>query len=89
MYMHIILKYFFYLFVCLEYWNSYFVLSFFSNYLCENFYIVGLSFEFKEEKYWTALNDVICKLISNKKMDTVRERIAWTIHICHSSAIGA
>lgn len=67
MYMHIILKYFFYLFVCLEYWNSYFVLSFFSNYLCENFYIVGLSFEFKEEKYWTALNDVICKLISNKK----------------------
>lgn len=49
MYMHIILKYFFYLFVCLEYWNSYFVLSFFSNYLCENFYIVGLSFEFKEE----------------------------------------
>lgn len=38
--MHIILKRFFY----------YFVLSVLSNYLCENFYIGGISFKYKERK---------------------------------------
>lgn len=76
MYMYIILKYFFYFFVCFEYWNSYFVLFFFFNYFCENFYIVWFFFEFKEEKYWIVLNDVICKLISNKKW------ILWEKELC-------
>lgn len=52
--------------------------------------LLGFLLNLRKEKYWTTLNDVVCKRICTCKKEkvTVRERIAWTIHRYHISAIG-